>query len=138
MSAEGTYYNGEFPEVGDVIECLPDNGSFPKLKELEQYTVEEIDGSYVFFEGDGWWPSRFCLISRGSDSGGNTMQMIDGFPRRNRIDHNTPIELKIRDAMAAVESGDAHPLMTDAGVLLQQALNKVADYVDLPKQPNAG
>lgn len=138
MSAEGTYYNGEFPEVGDVIECLPDNGSFPKLKELEQYTVEEIDGGYVFFEGDGWWPSRFCLISRGSDSGGNTMQMIDGFPRRNRIDHNTPIELKIRDAMAAVESGDAHPLMTDAGVLLQQALNKVADYVDLPKQPNAG
>ncbi len=66
------------------------------------------------------------------------MQMIDGFPRRNRIDHNTPIELKIRDAMAAVESGDAHPLMTDAGILLQQALDKVADYVDLPKQPNAG
>jgi hypothetical protein len=57
MSAEGTYYNGEFPEVGDVIECLPDNGSFPKLKEFEQYTVEEIDSGYVFFDGDGWWLS---------------------------------------------------------------------------------
>lgn len=62
---EGTYYDGEQPEVGDIIECLPEEGSFPNLKELEQYTVEEIDGGYVFFEGNGWWPARFCLISRG-------------------------------------------------------------------------
>ena len=61
------------------------------------------------------------------------MKMIDGLPRRSRLEHNTPIEAKIREAMAAVEGGDAHPLMTDAGELLQQALGKVADYVELPQ-----
>ncbi len=61
---DGTYYNGESPEIGDVIECLEDEGSFPNLQEFEQYTVEEIDCGYVYIEGDGWWPSRFVLVAR--------------------------------------------------------------------------
>lgn len=51
-------------------------------------------------------------------------------PRRNDILRNTFAELRIREAMEAVEKVGAHPLLTDAVVLLSQALNKVADYVD--------
>lgn len=51
-------------------------------------------------------------------------------PRRVRIDRMTPAELAIRDAVIAVEKAGAHPLLTDAVVLLGQAQAKVADFVD--------
>lgn len=51
-------------------------------------------------------------------------------PRRCQIDLMTPGELVIRDAMRVIESLGAHPLLTDAVVLLGQAQEKVADYVD--------
>ena len=60
------------------------------------------------------------------------MQMIDGFPRRSRLDLYTPAELAIRAAVEAVEAAGAHPLLTDAVILLQQAREKVADFVELP------
>ena len=60
------------------------------------------------------------------------MQMIDGFPRRSRLDLSTPAELAIRAAVEAVESAGAHPLLTDAVILLQQAREKVADFVEIP------
>lgn len=59
------------------------------------------------------------------------MKTINGIPRRNRIDLNTPAEMAIRHAMAAVESAGAHPLLTDAVMLLGDAHNKVADFVEL-------
>ncbi len=59
------------------------------------------------------------------------MTIIDGIPRRNRIDLLTPAELAIRQAVAAVENLPAHPLLTDAVVLLGQARDKVADFVEL-------
>ncbi len=62
------------------------------------------------------------------------MQMIDGFPRRNRMDHLTPAETAIRAAMAAVEEAGAHVLLTDAVVLLGQAADKVADFVELRQE----
>lgn len=43
----------------------------------------------------------------------------------------TPIEWAIFSAMQAVEAGPAHPLMTDAVVLLGQAKDKVADFIEL-------
>ena len=58
------------------------------------------------------------------------MQMIDGFPRRNRLDLNTPPEVAIRAAVRAVEAAGCHTLLTEAVVLLGQALDKVADYVE--------
>lgn len=56
---------------------------------------------------------------------------MSSFLRRMDINLMTPIELEIRSARLAVEGGPAHPLMTDASVLLGQAQEKVADYVDL-------
>lgn len=50
--------------------------------------------------------------------------------RRNRIDQRTSAETAISNAMSAVEEAGAHPLLTDAVVLLGQARDKVADFVD--------
>lgn len=54
-----------------------------------------------------------------------------GFPRRNRIDLHTAAESAIRHAIQVVEQAGAHPLLTDAVVLLSEAQNKVADFVEL-------
>lgn len=60
------------------------------------------------------------------------MQLSEnGFPRRNRIDLHTPAETAIREAIIAVEEAGCHPLLTDAVVLLGQAKDKVADFVEL-------
>lgn len=99
---EGTYYEGEIPEVGDVVECLLDEGSFPHLKEFEQYTIEEIDGGYVFFEGKGWWPSRFCLISRRAEE--------------NQMHYRNGREAKNGDEIIQIDGGGK---ITDVGVLIR-------------------
>ena len=52
------------------------------------------------------------------------------FPRRNRLDQNTPAELAIRKAVDAVEEVGAHELLTKAVIKLQEARELVADYVD--------
>lgn len=53
-----------------------------------------------------------------------------GTTRRSRIDLLTPAEAAIRIAQIAVEEMVAHPALTEAANLLQQARDKVADYVD--------
>lgn len=58
------------------------------------------------------------------------MKMIDNFPRRNRIDLFTPAEKAIWDAQAAVEAAGSDVLLTEAGNLLAQARDKVADFVE--------
>lgn len=50
--------------------------------------------------------------------------------RRNDTNQWTGPELAIREAMLSIESLDADPRLTSAGVLLQQARELVADYVD--------
>lgn len=60
------------------------------------------------------------------------MQILEnGIPRRNRIDLFTPAEIAIWQAASAVEDAGAHPLLTEAVLLLKQARDKVADYVEL-------
>lgn len=56
--------------------------------------------------------------------------MSNDFPRRNRIYLMTPAELAIRAAVQAVEEAGAHPLLTDAVILLGKAQATVADFVD--------
>ena len=52
------------------------------------------------------------------------------WPRRASIPHMTPAELAIRAAVQAVEEAGCDVLLTDAVILLGQAREKVADYVD--------
>ena len=54
-------------------------------------------------------------------------------PRRIDLSRLSRAELAIRNAVLVVEEMPADALLTDAIVLLQQAKEKVADYVD--KQP---
>lgn len=51
-------------------------------------------------------------------------------PRRIRIDLMSPAELAIHNAMAEVEKAGADVLLTKAVVLLQEAKDRVADFVD--------
>lgn len=52
------------------------------------------------------------------------------FPRRSRLDLCTPAEKAIYDAMQEVEKIGADVRLTEAVILLSQAKNKVADYID--------
>ncbi len=55
----------------------------------------------------------------------------DGIPRRIDLNLQTPAERAIGDAVRAVEGAGAHPLLTEASMLLQAAKDKVADFVEL-------
>jgi hypothetical protein len=65
------------------------------------------------------------------------VQILGGIPRRNRTDRYTPAEHAIRAAILAVEEMGAHTLLTEAVVLLAEAQEKVADFVELPDQAPA-
>lgn len=54
-------------------------------------------------------------------------------PRRADITNQTPAEHAIRSAASAVDALGTDSLLSEALVLLDQARNKVADYVDRPK-----
>lgn len=51
-------------------------------------------------------------------------------PRRNIISEQHPAELAIGIAMDKIENAGADPLLTDAIFLLQQAKDKVSDFID--------
>lgn len=51
-------------------------------------------------------------------------------PRRVDLNRLSPAERKIREAMLLVEELPADPRLTDAVVLLAQAKDRVADFVD--------
>ena len=57
------------------------------------------------------------------------MLLVNGFPRRGRVECLSPAESTIREAIITVAVG-ADPRLTVAVVLLMQAQSKVADYVD--------
>lgn len=56
---------------------------------------------------------------------------MNTIPRRAFLNKSTPEELLLRKAIAEVENLGAHPLLTDVVVLLGQARDKLADWVDL-------
>lgn len=56
--------------------------------------------------------------------------MSDQIPRRIRLDRMSTAERLIYDAVQEVERVGADVRLTEAVILLQQARDKVADYVD--------
>lgn len=65
-------------------------------------------------------------------------RIVDSQPRRIRLDYLQPMELAIYAAQQAIEEGPPSPHLTNAGILLQQAREKVADFYEgLPDQPEA-
>jgi len=68
--------------------------------------------------------------------------MVDGFPRRNRMEHMAGVELCILESIRAIELEDADPRLSRAQMLVQEALDLVGDVVDerngeQPTQPPA-
>lgn len=59
--------------------------------------------------------------------------MVDGVPRRSRVDLLTGPEDAIRFAIQTVEGAGSHELLTEAVVKLQTAYDLVADFVELSK-----
>jgi hypothetical protein len=55
---------------------------------------------------------------------------VDQFLRRNRMDLWTMPERAIHEAHRKVEEMPADSRLTQAGILLQQAQDKVADFID--------
>ncbi len=62
------------------------------------------------------------------------MEMVHGMPRRCRLECLTPIEKALQNITIQIEQEGAHPLLTDAVVLIEQARDKMADFVELPKE----
>lgn len=60
--------------------------------------------------------------------------MNDGIPRNCDRTRWTKEEKMIQDAVDAVEALGAHPLLTDTVILLGNAREKLASFVDLPKE----
>ncbi len=52
------------------------------------------------------------------------------FQRRSRVDLRTPAESAIGNAILEVEKVGADTRLTEAVILLEQAKNKLADYMD--------
>lgn len=56
--------------------------------------------------------------------------MTDNIPRRCKLYENSDEEIQIRECINAVENLGAHPLLTECVVLLSQAREKLADWID--------
>lgn len=59
------------------------------------------------------------------------LDIVESFPRRTRIDKFITEERLIRDVVEEVENLGAYPLLTDVVILLGEAQEKLADWVDL-------
>jgi hypothetical protein len=58
-------------------------------------------------------------------------------PRRCYLDLATPAEAAVRNAIDAIEKLNADVRLSEAQVLLNRALNLVADYIDEQLAPKA-
>jgi len=70
------------------------------------------------------------MTSIGGWGGEHASNEVLGFPRRIDTEQMTEAELAITKAMEEVEKAGCHPFLTDAVVLLSEAREKVADFVD--------
>jgi hypothetical protein len=105
--------------------------TFPKTKKVIDILKEDI---YSFIL---WSDGREGLEDKPADKNqqkfiANSEEVVGHtpFPRRSILSDNTPEELAIRNAMAAVEKMGADVRLTEAVTLLNQAFEKVADFVD--------
>lgn len=122
--------------LGDIISHLENSQlkADPTLTGIECKTCEKKVFLVHFFD-DGTFVCLDCYEKTKqpkAESKKITPIISDnGFPRRIRLDLYAPAEMAIREAVVEVEKAGAHPLLTDAVLLLGQAREKVADYVDL-------
>lgn len=107
-----------------------DNGLF---RVISRYQLQQ-DGSILAMT-TGFHQSNFThwaeITLPATVTSVTAASQISDFPRRIRLDLMTPEELGIYNMVGEVEKLGAHPLLTDVVVLLAEARNKLADWVDL-------
>jgi hypothetical protein len=105
----------------------------------DQVPADELNGVVVALDTTEWcascgWhrdhPIHRPAAEKAAPDRITSMQTIDGIPRRCRLDLLTPVELIIRSTIDAVEHLGADVRLTDAVVLLSQAGDKVADFIE--------
>jgi hypothetical protein len=105
----------------------------------DQVPADELNGVVVAVDTTDWcarcgWhrdhPIHRPTAENAAPDRITSMHTIDGIPRRCRLDLLTPVELIIRSTIDAVEHLGADVRLTDAVVLLSQAGDKVADFIE--------
>lgn len=148
---EHAYHQGiNLPVVGDILPLI-----ICRVWDPELYGGKDSINGQVMLDGSGshwvtsahpcadktpgtWhWPEIMpkpadSITRMDAELSDSSPSEINGIPRRMRTDLHTPAEAAITLAMAAVEEAGAHPLLTQAVMLLADARNKVADSVELP------
>ena len=123
----------------EVVACSDCNGTGEKPTPAEPaasnsldfypstlpYTNEGVEMTIKNAPASGSSERRNMFIEAGSFP-----KEVDGIPRRCRVDLSTPAETAIRAAVWAVEVTGCDERLTDAVVLLSQAQDKVADYLE--------
>lgn len=74
--------------------------------------------------------ARLKELMEGGDTFGENSIMANEFPRRAKLYEMSPAEKAIWDATQEVEKLPADVRLTEAVILLAQAREKVADYID--------
>lgn len=108
--------------IGNIYENL--ELLAPRCAELVMCGVYDNDPDQILHH------DKRCPAYENPELVGATEKSATDFPRRHQMYRWTPAELAIYKAVEAVEEAGADPLLTDAVNLLQQARDKVADYVD--------
>jgi len=60
--------------------------------------------------------------------------LVNGFPRRKRIDLTMPVELALRSAVEKIESIGCDPLLTKAIIKVEEARELVAYYIERERE----
>lgn len=145
ITIEVDFENGNRPVI-QILSAASDDvrdnliSSFlQSLQHTSRWATFEYKGPYEKSSGDGvkhrWFikpvaPAELTEELKLIESTIKGPRPILDRTRRIRIDLNTPAELAIRAAMKEVEGTGSSTLLTDAVVLLEQALNLVADHID--------
>lgn len=125
-----------FPETVEEVKQLEEKQKVFKfnvtIQTLNDDADKVLDEIVDLCEQKGWWFSG--RLSDVTELESKEPILVDGFPRRNRVDLYVPAEIAIQNAVQEVEKAGAHPLLTQAVISLQEAKDFVADYIELGKE----
>lgn len=104
--------------------CVAPEGTpmTPEFRVAVQHVA--ADGVYFIVHLNGHNGETLDFVARGNEI------TLNDFPRRGDLKRMTTAEIKIREAMLAVEEVGADVRLTRAVTLLDEAREAVADYVD--------
>lgn len=120
------------------LKIIPDNGPMQDRTSVSHFSANNAGYHWQFM--DEVYPDRPASIFEKEFIANSALfeycsdptakRLITDPPRRVRMDQWTPAEKAIHDAMQEVEKMPAATQLTEAVILLEQAKDKVSDWVD--------